>query len=689
MDNRAPSYWTVRRNIRSEYVAAVSDLERALASDDLCSCSNSTTEASSTAYIDVDDAELSVNAESFDFTVNEHYNNSDLFSQGANNVHDSSSSDSECIDDNLQACGLAPLKEKLAEWAVNCDVPKLTVGALLRVLKPYHPELPIDARTLSRTPRIGHEIATLPGGGQYVHFGVKKGVENFLQSLPSTGIAEPCTVELQINVDGLPLFKSSGTVLWPILCLVKQPLVSSKPFVIGVFCGKSNPSDLNAYFSDFVNELLQLLECGIDFHGTHYSVGIHSFVCDAPARAMLKNIKGHSGFHGCEKCHDEGEWHNKLTFLSTASVLRTDEEFASMSDSDHHLGPSVLSALPIGFVSQFPLEYMHLVCLGVTRRLLLCWLRGPVLTRLPAAKVSMISDKLISLSPYMPREFVRKPRSLNEVARWKATEFRQFLLYTGPAVLCGVLPISLYENFLLLSVAIMILVTPRFCKLHCDYAAQLLTVCVENMKLLYGEGMIVYNVHGLIHLADDVRRFGALDNFSAFPFENELKYIKKLVRKPSFPLQQLSNRLLEKQQFDKMNSPPQVNAVTFKKEHCLGPVPNDLCDVPVRQYAQLHYNGMFIAVSTGDNCVSLADGKPCIVRNIFARDDKALLLVEHFLDYSNFFESPLPSVNMNVYQTNRLSGSYNTISVAEIAWKCVCMLVMDTFVIFPLLHAIV
>jgi len=71
------------------------------------------------------------------------------------------------------------------------------------------------------------------------------------------------------------------------------------------------------------------------------------------------------------------------------------------------------------------------------------------------------------------------------------------------------------------------------------------------MKVLYGEGMLVYNVHGLIHLAGDVRRFGTLDKFSAFPFENALKRIKKLVRKPSLPLQQLTDRLFEKQQFGK------------------------------------------------------------------------------------------------------------------------------------------
>ena len=62
----------------------------------------------------------------------------------------------------------------------------------------------------------------------------------------------------------------------------------------------------------------------------------------------------------------EGEWHNKVRYRFTASVLHTDEECAHMFDSDHHLGPSVLSSLPVGLVSQFPLDCMHLVCLGVT-----------------------------------------------------------------------------------------------------------------------------------------------------------------------------------------------------------------------------------------------------------------------------------------------------------------------------------
>ena len=111
-------------------------------------------------------------------------------------------------------------------------------------------------------------------------------------------------------------------------------------------------------------------------------------------------------------------------------------------------------------VSQFPLDYMHLVCLGVVRRLLNLWLRGPLKSRLSAKVVDSISSQLVKMRPNIPVEFARKPRSLREVDRWKATEFRQFLLYTGPVVLSSFFDSNTYNNFMLLFCGISILASP-------------------------------------------------------------------------------------------------------------------------------------------------------------------------------------------------------------------------------------
>jgi len=107
-----------------------------------------------------------------------------------------------------------------------------------------------------------------------------------------------------------------------------------------------------------------------------YSVCLDAVICDAPARSFLKCIKGHSGYNSCERCVQEGEWHNKLVFSEMNARLRTDESFIQMTDSDHHHTISPLTELNFGLVSQFPLDYMHLVCLGVVRKIVFCGYLG-------------------------------------------------------------------------------------------------------------------------------------------------------------------------------------------------------------------------------------------------------------------------------------------------------------------------
>jgi len=132
-----------------------------------------------------------------------------------------------------------------------------------------------------------------------------------------------------------------------------------------------------------------------------------------------------------------------------------------------------------------------------------------------------------------------------ELDRWKATELHQFL-YTGPVVLKSVLPPRLYKHFLTLSIAMSIhlIQDDAKCLLYIDYAAKLLHHFVFNCDILYGETFLVYNIHSLLHLADDARHFKTnLDNVSAFPFENYLKTLKRLVRSASNPIAQIAKRI--------------------------------------------------------------------------------------------------------------------------------------------------
>lgn len=75
---------------------------------------------------------------------------------------------------------------------------------------------------------------------------------------------------------------------------------------------------------------------------------------------------------------------------------------------------------------------------------------GPLAIRISVQAKDNILQVLINLRNAVPKEFSRRPRSLNEIAYWKVTEFRQFLLYTGPIVLKTVLNRNVYTNFLTL-----------------------------------------------------------------------------------------------------------------------------------------------------------------------------------------------------------------------------------------------
>lgn len=76
-----------------------------------------------------------------------------------------------------------------------------------------------------------------------------------------------------------------------------------------------------------------------------------------------------------------------------------------MAYEEHHIGltTSRLVELPgIDLVHTFPLDYMHLVCLGVVRKLILLWLhKGPIHTRLPGLTVKKLSASLLANHSYL------------------------------------------------------------------------------------------------------------------------------------------------------------------------------------------------------------------------------------------------------------------------------------------------
>ena len=114
-----------------------------------------------------------------------------------------------------------------------------------------------------------------------------------------------------------------------------------------------------------MKEVKELQLNGLIINNVHCKVQLSALVCDTPARAFAKCIKGHSAYHGCDKYELHGVYVGRVTFPEIGAVLRTDYSFARMTDRHHHISESPLTNILMKMISQVPVDYMHLVCLGV------------------------------------------------------------------------------------------------------------------------------------------------------------------------------------------------------------------------------------------------------------------------------------------------------------------------------------
>lgn len=557
------------------------------------------------------------------------------------------------------------IRTKLANWVNRKHVPHSVVNNLLDILVPYHPELPLDCRTLLGTPKnlIEKKLET----GSYCHIGLKCGLDNLfskLQAFPDS------TIKISVNIDGLPVFRSKNIQLWPILCLVKN--IQTSPFAVGIFCGTSKPQPLDAFLEDFVCELNNLLDNGYSYNGSLYHIVIHSFICDAPARAYVKGIKSHGGYSACDKCFEVGEYHGRIIYAGINATRRSDQSFLLQQDEDHHIRLSPLIKLKnIGMVSSFPIDYMHAVLLGVTRKLLNTWVSGNLSVRLSHRLVSQISSRLENFKQFIPIEFNRKTRSLAELAHWKATEYRTFLVYLGIVALKGIVDLAIYEHFLLLHCAITIFLSAKHISTFgTDMAANFLNVFIKHSRKIYGIEFLVYNVHVLCHLKDDVEKFGPLDNFSSFPFENYLKDLKKLIRSPLNPLAQVCRRLKENSVSSDCNN-------LFQKSsqhvwlHTTGPLFTGL-DVH-KQFKKFVFQGFSFCsktYSSADSYFISKDHKVIQIENIII-DSKhnTHIIGKQFMQYRNYYDYPIESSLLDIYVV-KIQSDTNVWSSNDILTKC-------------------
>lgn len=179
----------------------------------------------------------------------------------------------------------------------------------------------------------------------------------------------------------------------------------------------------------------------------------------------------------------------------------------------HKSVKSVLEWFGYRMVSLFPLDVMHLLDLGVAKRIISdimtkkvsdnYFIKELTCVNLYKKFVDDIAQKHKRFKEFCPTIFARK--TLDEHIKFKATEGRQFILYTGLVLLKEFLDPQAYEHFLWMSLAYRTLFSQNLTVDMMSTAQKLLERFVGDYQQFYKRN-VAYNVHSLLHLVDCVRK---------------------------------------------------------------------------------------------------------------------------------------------------------------------------------------
>lgn len=342
---------------------------------------------------------------------------------------------------------------------------------------------------------------------------------------------------LSANTDGAATYRcTTQKPLYPVFVTLNNlppNLRFSKHNLIlgGIWLSQGEPNT-NLLFKYLCLELRRLQKDGITIGLKTYTVLLLQVNLDSVARCKVLNMKQYNGSHGCTYCLHPGEtkatnYSRCYPYLQNVSK-RDDTETRQLMDKTTTTGVEELGVmgktvftflLYMDVIACFPPDYMHSVLLGAMKQLWTLWTESEHHKEsfYIGTHLKDIESRILSIRP--PSAFPRYPRQLREYKKYKANEWEPILIHYLYPALVGIMPQKYMNHVMLLSSSIHQLLDPKLNEVTISSCEKKLNLFLRQFENLYGKHNMSYNIHLLSHLIDAVRNFGALYNFSLFPYE--------------------------------------------------------------------------------------------------------------------------------------------------------------------------
>ena len=118
-------------------------------------------------------------------------------------------------------------------------------------------------------------------GGVYYQFHVNDIVKYILSRYPKQYLDSITQLVVHLNLDGLPVFRSTKTCLWPLLITIRN-LVPNVVAPLVLWLGRSKPNNLN-FLLESIEGLQSLMEENLEVEGKIYNVLVDAVVSSETA----------------------------------------------------------------------------------------------------------------------------------------------------------------------------------------------------------------------------------------------------------------------------------------------------------------------------------------------------------------------------------------------------------------------